>query len=158
MAKSPYKPRGAATLKAAASDLVTAVGGQPAAADHLGVAKGTVFRWTDDSEENAGRSIPANAVRALERRAGEPVVTRFLAAEAGCALVPLAPATLAADWNRELARVAKESADVLAGFAQALADGRVEPAEAGPLLTELDEALGVFAALRQRLAEKRDED
>jgi len=157
MPRAPYKPRRAATLKAATSDLVTACGGQPAAADLLQVSKGTVFKWTDEDGENADRSITAHAVRLLEARAGQPIVTRFLAAEAGCALVPLSAEALDGDWNGDLARSAKEAGDVLTGFATALADGRIDRTEAGPLLKEIDEALSFFAGLRHRVADRRDE-
>ena len=163
LSKHPYKPRPAATLKAATNDLVTAVGGQAAAADELGQTKGTVFRWTDDSEDNAHRSIPAQAIRTLERVAvadgAAPIVTQFLAAEAGFALVRLSPATLASDWNAELARLASEASDVIGGVAKALSNppvGRVLPAEAGALVVEIDQACAVFAALRQRVTALRD--
>lgn len=158
MSKSPYKPRRQATLKAATSELVTACGGQPAAAELLGVAKNTVFRWTDDGDENAARFISAQAVRLLERAAGEPIVTRLLAAEQGHVLLRLDQVVLAADMGAAVADYATETSEAFARLAQALADGRMTPAEARAAITEIDQAQAVGGALRERLRLVAEED
>lgn len=151
MSKSPYKQRQAASLKGAVNDLVTAAGGQEAAADVLSVTKGTVFRWTDDSEENAHRHMPVQAVRTLERHVGQPIVTAFLAAEAGHALVASGGAVLPADWGVIVATYAKEASEAFAKLATAIADGVVTPDEARAAMAELDQVQAYGAEIREKL-------
>lgn len=153
MSKSPYKPRRPASLKAATSELVTACGGQPVAAEVLATSKNTVFRWTDDSDDNRDRFISAHAVRLLERHCGQPIVTAFLAAEAKHVLVPLDLAVLAGDLATAVARYAQETSEAFAKLALALADKTITPAEARAAIVELDQAQGMGGALRAALRE-----
>lgn len=157
MAKSSYKPRGLATLKQAEDALVEANGGQVKSADLAGLSKGRIFQYTDDSEANAKHHMPVHVVRILEAACGEPIVTAFLAAEARCALLRLAPLGAPANWVKVTGKVAAEAAAVLGAIAKALKDDqRVDAAEAARILVELDEALAVYAGLRERLARIRD--
>lgn len=153
MSKSPYKPRQPASLKDAVSDLVTACGGAPRAADVARVGKGQLFRYTDDSEDNADRHMPVDVVRALEGLCGDPVVTRFLAAEAGAVLLMVGqrPVDLSGEWSVRLSTLAKETSDVFGKFALALADGRIGRREAGEAIEEIDEAMAQLADLRAAL-------
>ncbi|GAB4368192.1 MAG: hypothetical protein Kow00114_27320 [Kiloniellaceae bacterium] len=149
MSKSPYKDRAPGRLKDAVCDLVTACGGAPRAADVARVGRAQLFRYGDDSEENAGRHMPVDVVRALEGLCGDPVVTRFLAAEAGAVLLQVPPAAPpGGDWSVRLSALAKETSDVFGRFAAALADGRISPREAGETIEEIDQAMTRLAELR----------
>lgn len=154
MANHPYKARPAGSLKDAATRLVNRCGGFKASVDPAGVSANTLFRYTDDSEDSLDRHMPVHVVRRLERACGEPVVTEFLAAEQGCALLRLPPAGLPDAWAEDLAVVMRESAEAVQQIAGDLADGKID--RAGEGIREIDEAIAVFVALRARLAAIRD--
>lgn len=149
------KPRPAGTLKAAVLELVEAVGGHVRAAEIVEASKGHVQRWTDPDGEAAGVLPGVGKIRTLERAAGDPVVTRFLAAEAGHALMPMgqsASETIAV----LLALSAGEIADVLRAGAEAMRDGHVSRAEAMEMLPEIDQAMRALGALRAYVVDLRD--
>jgi hypothetical protein len=87
--------------------------------------------------------------------AGEPVVTRFLAAEAGHALMPM-EGDRAATICVLLALSAGEIADVLRAGAEAMRDGHVSRREAVQMLPEIDQAMRALGALRGFVAGLRD--
>ena len=86
MTRAPYKPRRPGTLKEAVADLVYTCGGQGESARLCRVSKAQVNRYTDDSDDNAKVHMPVDIVALLEEHCGEPIVTRFLAAERNRAL------------------------------------------------------------------------
>lgn len=150
------KQRRPGSLKKATADLIDAVGGFERAADLSGVSRSRLFGYTDDGEDNAARYINASAVRALEAAADFPVVTAYLAAERGFALLP---AGLDADDGQiaaEVARIAENTARFFSGMAQALADGVVDPSEARREIDSLDRVVGDVMTLRAHLAAIRD--
>ncbi len=149
------KPRPAGTLKAAVLELVDAVGGHVRAAEIVETSKGHVQRWTDPDGESAGVLPSVGKIRLLERAAGEPVVTRFLAAEAGHALMPMGQST-AETIAVLLALSAGEIADVLRAGAEAMRDGHVSRREAVEMLPEIDQAMRALGALRGYIAGLRD--
>jgi hypothetical protein len=148
------KPRAAGTLKAATLALIEAAAGPGApmerAAELAEVARSTVQRWTDPDGESAAITIPAGKVRVLEAAAGDPIVTRFLAHEAGHALVPL---TLGAEDALAFLSAAAlgRTARVFERLADGLADGRLDRREAGEAKALTDTALAAFARLRALL-------
>jgi hypothetical protein len=158
MAKSTYKPRPPATLGSATEALINACGGPSAAADLPGcrVGRKQLFNYTDDEEDNADKWMPADIVRALERHAGDPILTRFLAAESGHALIPLMLDVDIMALPPQVARAAKEAAEVFGAMAIDLADGTVTAREAGRTIEEIDDALKAFGALRGELMAIRD--
>lgn len=149
-----YKARSSGSLKQAVARLVELCGGLDAAADAAGVARATMFRYTDDTDEHASRGMPVHTVRALEKHCGEPAVTEFLAAELGAVLLRLPPGALPDAWAADLAAVMKETAEAVQVLAADLADGRVD--RPGAAIREIDEAMAVLAALRARLTAERD--
>lgn len=156
MSKSPYKIRARGTLKEATQRLVTACGGLKAAAEGTRVSTQSLFRYTDESEENRDRFVPVDIVRQLEARCGLPVVTEFLAHAAGVGLTQASGPVTAGDVAVQVATAAREAADVFAAAAVGLADGTVTAPEAGAMVGEIDEALAAFALLRSaatRIAE-----
>jgi hypothetical protein len=70
------------------TSLVEAAGGIKEATSRCRVQAATLFRYTDDSEENADRHMPVDIVEALEQQSGLPVVTEYLAERSGCLLLP----------------------------------------------------------------------
>jgi len=148
------KSRPAGTLKNAVHELVDGFGGQIRAAAFLEVSKTTVQKWTDPDGENADIHISAHRVWQLESAARNPVVTQWLAAEAGCALLHLPPGGLPDAWADDLAVVMREVADVVRQVAGDLADGRID--RPGEAIREIDEAMGALAALRVRMKTELD--
>lgn len=156
MAKSSYKPRPAGTLKDATNDLIQACGGFRRAADNTRVQQNALFTYTDPGDDNAGRYMPVDVVRGLERVAGDAVVTRFLAAEAGCQLVDLAPAARVENWHAALKGLLKEQSEDVAALLDAMADDEITPHEAGHLVKELDQTTKVIADMRAQLVAIRE--
>jgi hypothetical protein len=145
MGHTPYVQRPAGSLKEATSALVTAVGGQARAADLVGSTQSVVQRYTDPSAPD--RSIPVAKVRILEAAARRPIITEFLAAEAGCLLLqPLLD--IAGSPNADFATIGQEIGDLFATIHRAQSDGRIDPREAGQVINALDDAARAIMAAR----------
>lgn len=148
-----YKPRPAGTLKQAEDSLIKAVG-VDRAADLLGRSRTQVYRITDPAE--AGAHLGADDIRALEREIGDPIVTAFLAAEAGQVLMALAGDDADGDVPRAVAAFSQRSAALYAGWAESLAnDGELDGEEAGELVAMVDRNMGALARLRAELVAKQ---
>jgi hypothetical protein len=111
--------------------------------------------------------MPVDVIADLEAitrgTAGWPIVTRLLAAKAGCSLVTLPKAgAVDADWHAELARLSDESSDVLKGICRALmGDNRVTARDVRELrlIEECDElilAIVTIKALLERVPTAAD--
>lgn len=144
------KIRPAGTLKDAVLQLVEANGGHVRAGEIAEVTKGSVQRWTDADGEAASVFPGVNKVRLLESACDDPHVTRFLAAEAGFALVRVSHAGEAvAALNMMAVSAGGEMGDVLRSVANAMADdGTIDGREAGAIIREIDEAMSALAAAR----------
>lgn len=150
--KSLYKTRPGGTLKEAEARLIKTVGVERSA-DLLGRGRSQVYRYTDPAEVNDHLGV--DQVRILEGAAGDPIVTGFLAAEAGCALMDLRDDSPDGDVPRDVAAFADKSSSLFAAWAQSLADGVLDPSEAGELVAKVDRAMGALAQLRAELAAKQ---
>lgn len=151
MAKSQYKIRTAGTLKAAAAGLIEACGGFPAAARIARVGRSQLFRYTDDSEENAGINIPVDVVDTLEGYCGVPAVTEWLAHQRGHLLVPVALDPAGETLHEDVAEIAEHAAKLFAEFARAVKDGRIDKGEAEAMLRTGDAMVREYAHLRPAL-------
>jgi hypothetical protein len=87
-------------------------------------------------------------------------VVETLAGSLGCTLAAIPSAddldVMASDVLR-LATVAKESSDVVASYASAIADASISAAEAETIERECTEAMQAFATLRERARSVRKE-
>lgn len=93
---------------------------------------------------------PLDVVVDLDSLAGEPIITRALAELLGYDLVPAAgEAFPLASPTHHLAGLARESGDVLARLADALADGRLTKAEAARIEQDLADLDAQVQAARQ---------
>jgi hypothetical protein len=137
--------------KAATKALIRAVGGQEAAAAETGKSHS---RFACYGLPNTLDFIPVNDVHALEAvthgLAGHPHVTRWLAREAGYALVrlPQAPGGTS-DWHQAMGAVSKEVGEIIERLCTMLADGKVTGAEVreGHLRDEIRDAQERLAQL-----------
>lgn len=157
MSRTPYKPRSSGALKAAVSELVTAVGGGPVAAELTRVSKTQMARYTDDAE--VGTYMPVDIVHTLEAAAGAHPVTAWLAAAAGCALheVPVGPTDEGTVWNLTPDFV-RQAAEVIAKTLDVESDGVVDEAEAGAVIHEIDRLLPVLMQMRKVMVQIKEGD
>lgn len=145
----PMKPRPAGSLKAAVAELVTAAGGLERCAELTGRSTTQLFRYTNPESPD---QMPVNVIMALEAIAARPIVTAFLAQALDHVLLPVLPAAAAGDVLPGTATLAAEHSDFFAKLAADLADGRIDPREAGRLADEAFEVvqagMTVIAGLR----------
>lgn len=138
------------TLKDATRRLLDAVGGLDHAVERCRLNRTRLSQCGNPYGE--GDYLPVDVALQLERAAGvRPITDHFCAAHGGVFMTLPSGAALVR-WEADLAGCAKESAEVFARLATALADGKVDRREAADLLRETDEALAAFALLRQHLA------
>jgi hypothetical protein len=146
-----------AAIAAATRDLLAACGGGRRAASLTRADEPRLSRYGDRHCHD--RWAPVDVIADLEADAGEPIVTRALAALSGHALVPVraegAALPARADWIGQLATVAREGGDVVGALGEALADdGEVDAAEASRLRREVREQMDALAVLDALLAER----
>jgi len=152
VSKSLYKVRPGGTLKEAEARLIKTVGVERAA-DLLGRGRSQIYRYTDPAEPDA--HLGADQIRILEGAAGNPIVTGFLAAEAGCAVMDMRDDSVDGDVPRDVAAFADRSSALYAAWAQSLSDGTLDPSEAGELVAKVDRVMGALAQLRAELVAKQ---
>ena len=156
MAKSPYKIRARGSLKEAVVALIAAAGGPKGlhgAATHTRVSAQQLFKYGDEGDDNKATHAPADVVLDLERIAGEPVVTRWLAAEQGCALVRVRFEHTQDALAALVAFAAAQSTEVFESGYRALIDGTISKAEARRIKAEAADAMSAFAKIYERANE-----
>ena len=157
--KNSYKTRSPGTLKQATDRLIGICGGSTALAQIEGcrVSKQTLFAYSDgDGDDARQKYMPVDVVLFAERVCGDPVLTRYLAAEQGHALIPIIFERDIERLSPTTARAAQVASEVFATMAPALASGAVTSADAGRAIMQIDEALKAFSALRGQLTALRD--
>jgi len=146
--------------KMAFADLVDAVGGQVPAEAYSGKAQSRISAY---GGRNTPWFAPIDVVVKLEGvthgAPGHPHVTRWLAREAGYALVKLPePGAAPARWSGFMARLGKEAGELINGICTDLTDDNdVIPAEAKRRLGDAADlvrvAVELEAALKARAGE-----
>lgn len=152
MSRAGYKPRKFRSLKEAVNGLVNAAGGIREAATSCRVQGASLFRYTDDSEENVARHMPVDIVVELEKAAGIPIVTEYLADQANCLLLPITFEVSDSDLNVDVASTGERSATLFRDWAEAVAnDGVIDRFEARELLADNIELVRVLMQMRADL-------
>ncbi len=152
MAVGGYKPRQFRSLKEAERKLIDAGGGLREAAKVCRVQTTTLYRYTDDTEENKDRHMPVDVVEALEQEAGLPIVTEYLAERAVRLLLPVPAETSQTDLNIDLARTGEHVSELFRDWANAVAnDGLIDRKEARQLLTDNMELVRTLMRMRSDL-------
>lgn len=152
VSKSLYKARPAGTLKEAEARLIKTVGVERAA-DLLGRSRTQVYRYTDPAEPDA--HLGADQIRVLEGAAGDPIVTGYLAAEAGCAILDVGADAPDGNILHDVAAFADQSASLWATWAQSLADGTLDGPETGAMIAKADRVMRSLAQMRAELVAKQ---
>lgn len=143
-------------IKRASRALVNAVGTQSEAAEILHMKADGQRRISEMCSPNCPDSLTLFQALELEDEAiGSPEwpqVTRAMARHHGFELFPITcPAPVGVDWQRALAELGREAADVTQKICTALADdGRVSASEIahGNIIEEIEEAIAKLAQLR----------
>jgi hypothetical protein len=152
MSKSAYKPRQFRSLKEAVTALVNANGGIREAAAACRVQGASLFRYTDETDENSDRHMPVDIVEALESAAGVPIVTEYLAEKAQCQLLPVIFEVTESDLNVDLANTGRRAAMLFQDWADAVAnDGIIDREEAKRLLRDNIELVRTLMHMRADL-------
>lgn len=136
-------------IKSSFEVLLKKSGGAQDAAAFTRVGMSALYQMASQNE--ISHFPPADVIADLEKKAGEPVLTRALAELAGYSLIPNKPAVLHGSLAGVLAKVGKEVSDVFSDYALALEDGRMTPNEARVVITSVEEAISAFEALRNSL-------
>lgn len=88
---------------------------------------------------NTDQFLPLDVALDIDSLAGEPVLTRALAARLGYDLVPTSAPVIQAEPGQHLAGLARESGDVISRYAAALADNKLTLSELAALEADLAE-------------------
>lgn len=141
-------------LKTATRLLVRAVGGGLAAEAACGTSDTRIEEYANPNHMK--RFMRIDQVAALERCSPHPHVTAMLAALAGYQLVPQPEATAGSNPLRDLAMLLRVAGTTIAASAEAMADGRVTPAEAARLLPDVQRLACLSAAAAATLSRAED--
>lgn len=155
-----YKRRPPGTLKEATDQLIDAAGGQKKVADLFNWKRQYLHEYSNDGDDS-NRTIPAGLARQIEAFLGNPILTRFLAAEAGCVLLPLPRAADGGQAGLDCAVIAQRFGELMEAYAKALcARGQggaaVTQAEAGRLVAEMHDLLEALAGPLSAMSAIRD--
>lgn len=142
------------TLKALFRDLLTACGGLKRCAALLGhpdshLSASAAAHVTD-------RWPRLDHVIDLEADCGQPIVTQFLADRHGMDLMPRTGTAPAASTVQHLSKLARETGEVIAQMAAAVADGEVSNSERAAIVREIQQMIDAgHAAMADLRAEPR---
>jgi hypothetical protein len=147
-----YKPRDYGTAKDTATALIRAAGGVDNAADRVRVGKSQLQRYMDPDESSA--HMPLDVAESLTRTTGSPVLAEFFAHLVGGVLLPnvqLKESGSPRDWQRDGARIGRETSSYFTELAEALKDGQLTERELRRLLQATDGVIRAAAEARTRL-------
>lgn len=147
------KPRPPGSLKSVLAEMVAQLGGLDRAGELIGRSRTQVARFTDPAEPEAFPTV--DQVRTWEAALGKPLVTAFLALEAGALLLMMA---LGEDGEAavDLAVIGQETAELFRVYGEALRDGAITRGEAGLMVKEIDDVAAALLTARAHLVEIRD--
>jgi hypothetical protein len=125
-------------VKAAHRDLIKACGGIERSAEVCGMSPATVGRWNNPEVDEL---INLRAKARLEADCEYPWVTRVELQALGYEIhqVGVVEAGRAADVHGSTSRVVAEASDVMRSYSEALAGGKITPADIAALQKELGE-------------------
>lgn len=145
-------PKGAAAgrmLKEAFHDLIDEIRPLKVAASECRVGVTTLHRYASLDSEDGECHAAIDVVAAMERVAGNPVVTRKLCELSNGMFMPLPQiGARPADLLTLLAAQATESGELTAAICVAVSDGKVDTSEGAAITREIDHLIAVAAAMR----------
>lgn len=142
-------PREPGSLKDAEAALVKACGGLDKASALTRVKPSQMQRYTAPGEPDC--HMPADVVMALEMHCGQPVVTQFLALQAGGVFLPLPKHGVdRKSYMRHLGAIGKDTGQLYSQACEALADGNLTSRERSKVRAE---SIKTICALTQFLGD-----
>jgi len=147
-------------LKIKTADLIERVGRLVAAAGFCRVSKTMLARYGSEGVADRDCFAPIDVVRDLERLVGDPIVTRFLAEEAGHVLIPRPrfEGVTVGDVQAAIGACAFEHGEAVSTTLSALADGRVTGGEARRIIKEIDDSIQTKLMLRALVEQAAEDD
>jgi hypothetical protein len=146
MKDRPTTDHDRARLKGATRRSVERAGGGTALAAHTRVEPPALSKYAAPHED---AFVPIDVACDADMAAGAPVILSAMAATLGFRLVPIEGEPAPAIGPAMVGRLIRETGDVSAAVLEALADGRITPAERRAIAVEIDEALVAMFALRR---------
>jgi len=96
--------------------------------------------------------MPIDVVADLETAAGDPIVTRRLAARQGYLLHKVDTLSGHDRWQDHQRRIVRQASGVFVGLTELLEGGEISRFQAAALIEEIDETLVAFISLRSSLS------
>ncbi|NQU60397.1 MAG: hypothetical protein HQ512_04645 [Rhodospirillales bacterium] len=158
MPKHTFKIRPAGSLEEAAENLINACGGPRRAAALPGcyVSASMLGKYMNaDDPEDRNKTMASKLVAYFESHCGQPFVSAWTAAASDHVVVAL-PTADGIDLPQLVADMGKELGDVFQRAGAALADGKIDKAEAAALVDELHDVAKVAIAGITGLEEKTE--
>lgn len=140
------------SLKAATRKALKECGGLEMAAAETRVGVPTLSDYQNTA--NMDCFMPIDVLADLTATSKCTAVLDVLAAQSGCILTPLPLISGAPVLSAQLARVLKETGDVVAGAGQALEDQKISLRERTGLIRQVDEALAALVQFRNQIAQE----
>jgi hypothetical protein len=126
-------------------------GNSKAIAKHLGRTHTSVDLWGGDPEQNR-HGMPASAVVPFTLAAGDTLLIEWFCEEVGGVFVRIPQAGGRAGLlGREIAKLMRESADVLEEYSKSMDDGELSQKERQACIAQLDEQIRQAVKLRSLL-------
>ncbi|MFN3549250.1 MAG: phage regulatory CII family protein [Mesorhizobium sp.] len=145
MKDRPTSDHDRARLKGATKRAIERAGGGTAFAAQTRVEPPVLSKYAAPHEDHF---VPVDVACDADMAAGSPVILSAMAATQGFRLVPIDDVAPAFSPTM-VGQLIRETGDVSAAILEAMADGRVTPAERRAIEIEIDEALVALFTLRR---------
>lgn len=146
MKDRPTSDHDRARLKGATKRAIERAGGGTAFAAQTRVEPPALSKYAAPHEDHF---MPIDVAVDCDMASGSSVIVSAMAAQLGCRLVPFDQQSSEAFCSTMVGRLIRETGDVSAAILEAMADGRITPAERRAIETEIDEAMQSLFVLRQ---------
>lgn len=157
MTDRTYKKRKLGTLKEAQSALVQMCGGPAAAAEQCRVTSTTLFNYTDESDINLNKNMPVDIVKDLESKAEYPVLTEYLAGQAGYIMYRVDFSDKKSQLHLDIIETGEEIAKLFRDWADFISDdGVIDRSEARKLLKNNQDLVRILMRMRTDLISQID--
>lgn len=145
MKDRPTSDHDRARLKGATKRAIERAGGGTAFAGQTRVEPPALSKYAAQHEDHF---VPVDVACDADMAAGAPVILSAMAATQGFRLVPI-DETAPAFHSSMVGTLIRETGEVSAAILEAMADGRITPAERRAIEAEIDEAMQALFVLRR---------
>jgi len=139
------------SLEQAVAELIAYFGNTSNAAANCRVSKKALGAYANPSDRE--RNMPIDVVCDLEMAAGEPIVTRRLAARQGYLLHKIDTHPGHDRWHDHQRQIVRQASGLFLSLTELLDGGEISIFQAAALIEEIDETLAALVSLRSSLSE-----